>query len=202
MGIGTSTVVGAAAFALAISTSAGRAQAVCPPKVLKSYPCATEPASATEVTDDETRRVLLHARCPINWTGAHLKAEHSYKITLVNAEDWCDRDLPVRRSTRGFAVPDAGTHLKALFFALRRMRPVPDGNWFDVVGATSTGEIDPFTLCGVGTDADCTETVIVPKQDGELRLFVNDAIRSAPFFFYDNNHGSMTLDIRAQLPVR
>jgi uncharacterized protein (DUF2235 family) len=126
-----------------------------------------------------------------------IKVEKGVKYTVViKGDGWTDGGIPVPVGGFSAATPPSWYHriLLAMVVPLRRETTQ---DWFHVVlrygsvgGEEDFIEPDP--------DDPKLETEIKPKRDGEVFVFVNDAVIGIPYLydlFYRGNKGTATLAI-------
>ena len=146
----------------------------------------------------------VYAKQPWNWTGAYLKAGHTYEFKATG--QWVDRDFSCGPEGLGGGVGIghllgdlAGVAENAYakfadyqqtdFFGTTRCRK---GRWFELIGAIADGgnpkrdgTHDPLTTIAIGKG--CKRT---PRRSGYLFCFANDA-----WGFYGNNRGFVTVTV-------
>jgi hypothetical protein len=127
-------------------------------------------------------------------SGWRLAARTRYRVTLTQQENWVDRTTPT--GIRGFEA-DSFAHWTGT--PLKRWWGEP---WFAPivhVGVKGNEEF-PLRPCrgGIADQPNVLVAEFTTVHDGELFLFVNDAVVAVPPFqrhFYDNNHGTATVQI-------
>lgn len=117
----------------------------------------------------------------VNDTGVWLKAGSIYTLRLLKYSRWTDNG--VASPARGFQFEPNAIGIRAYWWA-ERLRPVPDGRWFQVVGRVDRSK-PVFRTLG---DAPHEPYAWNAQRDGQLVLMVNDVILR-------NNTGSMTLEL-------
>jgi hypothetical protein len=136
-------------------------------------------------------------------TGVELTKGVKYRITLKVDEhvQWRDASLP---APIGGFTPDSKLPLHMQVFApFRRYVAEP---WFKPIARIGRKGTDEYPLENAGVvTADPTRTLvseITARSDGELFIFVNDAVFAAPrrwHFTYGNNEGTAVVTVE---PVR
>ncbi|SHG45400.1 DUF2235 domain-containing protein [Bradyrhizobium erythrophlei] len=157
----------------------------------------SENAASTRMAKGETRVFAFNTSSVCSATGILLENGGRYAITIKSKEaSWYDRDIPT--SLAGFYSLDAPRFwqkgLMVLAVPMRRelIRP-----WFRIVARTGgTGGEESFL------DPDpkdhTIDEVLHATRDGELFLFVNDAVIGVPGLagaFYANNIGTADVAI-------
>ncbi len=117
----------------------------------------------------------------VNDTGVWLEAGAIYTLRLMEHSRWMDDG--VASPARGFQFEPNAVGIRAFWWA-ERLRPVPDGRWFQVVGRVDRRK-PAFRALG---DTPREPYALVPQRDGQLVLMVNDVILR-------NNTGSMALEL-------
>lgn len=128
-------------------------------------------------------------------TGVMLKANARYGIVIRPGPDWFDGTIPVKPGDS--ALDQADTLQKALFYAALPLRRALFEHWFAItLRYGAIGGEESFYY------ADPNDPVIQfplkPTRDGELFMFVNDAVLGFPMlydFFYRNNRGTATIEL-------
>jgi hypothetical protein len=123
-------------------------------------------------------------------SGLRLLKGNRYRITVNIKGATPDNDIKwtdgqsIKAGPNGFVNPDDENRLiQAL--PLRRSWSSP---WFKMMGRIGNDNLSHFPIG--------SEREITANADGELFLFVNDAVLGiAPDLFYDNNHGQATLTV-------
>ncbi|MCA1458779.1 DUF2235 domain-containing protein [Bradyrhizobium sp. BRP22] len=156
-----------------------------------------EAGSATRLTKGETRKVDFNTASVCSATGVQLETGGRYLISIKPREvSW--HDWNVETSPSGFYSLDAPTiWQKALMVLAVPMRRELIRPWFRIVARTgSVGGEESFL------DPDpkdhSIEELLRATRDGELFLFVNDAVIGVPGFegvFYSNNVGTAEVTI-------
>jgi uncharacterized protein (DUF2235 family) len=135
-------------------------------------------------------------------TGVWLERDGRYRIAFDSTDSFKDKDIEASEGFTSNRAPTLGQRA-AMFAALPLRREILEP-WFRVVAQTGGkgGEetpLDPeFTDNKVRINKEIKAT-----RDGELFLFVNDAVIGIPSFngyfykfFYDNNQGSARVTIK------
>lgn len=129
---------------------------------------------------EESIRITIVAD-RVNDTGVWLEAGAIYTLRLLDHSRWTDNG--VTSSARGFQFAPNAIGIRAFWWA-ERLRPMPDGRWFQVVGSVDRRR-PVFPVLG---DDPSEPFALTPQRDGELVLMVNDVILR-------NNTGSMILEL-------
>jgi len=145
----------------------------------------------------ETQEMEFNASNLCQSTGVWLEARGQYVITFDSTNDFYDGDIP---AAQGFYSTDPPSlWQKAVMISgvpLRRelIRP-----WFRIVARMGgTGGEESFLDPDL-TDVHWINEKISATRDGELFLFVNDAVIAIPGlydYFYRNNKGSTKVTIK------
>lgn len=156
-----------------------------------------ESAGASRMAKGETRKLSFDASSVCSATGVLLENGGRYAIAIKAREaHWFDRTIET--SPAGFYSLDAPTFWQkvnmVLALPMRRelIRP-----WFRMVARTGGAGGEESFLDPDPKDHSIDE-VLRATRDGELFLFVNDAILGVPGlegFFYANNLGSADVTI-------
>ena len=133
-------------------------------------------------------------------SGLVLANGHHYRITLTVQEAWIDNDIPAD------AIGFPSNNL-ALWVGLP-LRRWWTQNWFRPIAQIGKLGNDQYVLSqtdivAVPGSANKVVTDITARSDGELFIFVNDAVMMIPgwlHYFYDNNHGTATLSVESLGP--
>jgi hypothetical protein len=156
-----------------------------------------EADNARKMTRGETKNFVFDSTSVCSGTGVLLEEGGRYAITIKAREpQWLDRDIPT--SPAGFYSLDAPTvwH-KALMVLALPMRRELIRPWFRIVARTGGIGGEESFLDPDPKDHSIDE-VLRATRDGELFLFVNDAVLGIPGLegiFYPNNHGSADVTI-------
>ena len=138
-------------------------------------------AIARQLEVGEKITVDVAARRYWNNTGLHVTAGQRYRLAAHGT--WVDFYLPC--DTDGYPTPGwlkwGPLDLPARI--VQRLRRVPEGNWFVLVGAVRVGRACQYFVTGSGRE------VSMPTS-GQLAFFANDV----PGFYW-NNLGSIQLEI-------
>jgi uncharacterized protein (DUF2235 family) len=148
-----------------------------------------------EKTGRATTSFMTNNTC---WpSGLVLNRGHRYRITLTTSGDWRDHDIPT--DVNGFA-----SHNLNLLIGLP-MRRWWTQNWFKPIAQIGKVGNDQYMLGSPDTTESSTPgaankvvTEIVARSDGELFIFVNDAVVMIPGLlrhFYENNQGTGTITV-------
>jgi hypothetical protein len=131
-------------------------------------------------------------------SGWRLAARTRYRVTLTQQEAWVDKNTP--SGMRGF---EASSFVHVTSTPLKRWW---NERWFAPIAHVGIKGNEEFVLRPCSGGAADQPNVLVAEfttmHDGELFLFVNDAVSPVPSilrFFYENNHGTATVQIE---PVR
>jgi uncharacterized protein (DUF2235 family) len=157
----------------------------------------SESAGASKMTKGETRKLSFDASSVCSATGVFLENGGRYAITIKAREThWYDRTIET--SPAGFYSMDAPEIwrkiVKVLALPMRRelIRP-----WFRIVARTGSIGGEESFLDPDPKDHSIDE-VMRATRDGELFLFVNDAVLGIPGLegvFYSKNVGSADVTI-------
>jgi uncharacterized protein (DUF2235 family) len=140
-------------------------------------------------------------------SGILLKERGRYELTLRMTADWLDgKRHPIQSSIEGFELGEVPSLAqRSLMFAAMPLRRNPWQLWFRPIARIGTKGTDeyPLDLDAPGTvrspDRREITFVVRPRRDGELFLYVNDAVLGVPGVrraFYANNQGTATLTVR------
>jgi hypothetical protein len=157
----------------------------------------SESAGAVRMTKGETRKFSFDTSSVCSATGALLENGGRYAITIKAREPhWYDRTI--QTSPSGFYSLDAPTFWQkiAMVVALPMRRELIRP-WFRMVARTGGVGGEESFLDPDPKDHSIDE-VIRATRDGELFLFVNDAVLGVPGLagvFYPNNSGSAEVTI-------
>jgi hypothetical protein len=157
----------------------------------------TESTNATRMVRGEKRTLVFDTSSVCSTTGILLENGGRYAVTIKAKEtSWYDRDIPT--SPAGFYSLDApNLWHKALMVLAVPMRRELIRPWFRIVARTgSTGGEESFL------DPDpkdhTIDELLRATRDGELFLFVNDAVIGVPGLagaLYTNNVGTADVTI-------
>jgi uncharacterized protein (DUF2235 family) len=156
-----------------------------------------ETGNAIKMTRGETRKFVFDSAAVCLATGVFLEDGGRYAITIKAREpQWFDRDIPT--SPSGFYSLDApAAWQRALLVLALPMRRELIRPWFRIVARIGSIGGEESFLDPDPKDHSIDE-VLRATRDGELFLFVNDAVLGFPGFegiFYSNNHGSADVTI-------
>ena len=160
------------------------------------FVCTESPGPGT-MRKGETRNLSFDASSVCHATGILLENGGRYAITIKSREPhWYDRDIET--SPAGFSSLDAPTFAQkiAMVFAVPMRRELIRP-WFRVVARTGALGGEESFLDPDPKDHSIDE-VLRATRDGELFLFVNDAVLGVPGLegvFYSNNVGSADVTI-------
>lgn len=128
-------------------------------------------------------------------TGLRVVAGEKYKILMTRVEDWSDGGIAIKPGAS--PLPKANWFQTILFYIAVPLRRELFEDWLEVVfryGRTGGEEVfyvyDP-------TDPNIS-FIMTPTRDGELFIFVNDAVIGIPRLydtFYRNNHGTAQVTV-------
>ncbi len=136
--------------------------------------------------DGSARALVLPSNELCLATGLVLKPEEAYRVSVASVSaDWADRQVKVE-SAAGFG----SGRQPFVFLPSLPFRRILTAQWFVPlvrIGATSA-EYHPL-------DEPAVE--FSPRVEGQLFLFVNDAVGPAPWFkaFYANNQGTAVIEV-------
>lgn len=128
-------------------------------------------------------------------TGVQLESRTPYVIKMVPTSSWLDGTIPVKPGDT--PLRSASWLQKLLFIVAVPLRRELFESWFEVVvryGAT--GGEEAFYIYDP-TDPNI-EFPLMPTRDGELFVFVNDAVIGLPLLydrFYRNNEGTAKITV-------
>jgi hypothetical protein len=131
-------------------------------------------------------------------SGLVLEGGKRYRITLTMTDDWKDGDETTAMS--GFA-PDTFIHWIGIPW-----RRWWTQNWFKPIAQIGAVGNDEYVLNPLGADSTAAPgdervliSEIVPRTDGELFIYVNDAVVMIPgwidYFYKHNNHGGASIKV-------
>jgi uncharacterized protein (DUF2235 family) len=157
----------------------------------------SESADASRMSKGETRKISFDASSVCSATGILLENGGRYAITIKAREaHWYDRTIET--SPAGFYSLDASeVWRKAVMVLALPMRRELIRPWFRIVARTGGVGGEECFLDPDPKDHSIDE-VIRATRDGELFLFVNDAVLGVPGLeglFYSNNVGSADVTI-------
>jgi uncharacterized protein (DUF2235 family) len=128
-------------------------------------------------------------------TGVKVIRDDEYRVVLTVGEEWKDNTIATDPRGFGFKKMSVGMYLWLPF------RRVVFSSWFVPVLRVGGkgGEEHVLDLKPVNPgDAKQYEARFRPRSDGEVFVFVNDAVIGWPgsrYHFYKNNHGTATIKI-------
>jgi uncharacterized protein (DUF2235 family) len=137
-------------------------------------------------------------------TGVAVKAGHRYRVTIDQGLDWLDEDIPAPVDRAGFG---AGKMTLPMYAGVPFRRSIGSAWFAPLVRVGDRGD-EVHTLKASGGGAKSAGAIgrahtltdeFVAGSDGELFLFVNDAVVGVPWLvdiFYGNNRG--TADVRIE----
>jgi uncharacterized protein (DUF2235 family) len=181
-------IVGAALINRVTFDAWSAAGQVCKTSVPANAPKVDKSATATGFTTDK-----------ICWpSGLVLESGKRYRITLtMTADDWKDGDTP--STINGFA-PDSVNHWIGIL--LRRWWTQ---NWFKPIAHIGVFGNYEYVLKPLDSDSTAPNgdrtlvSEVVPGTDGELFIYVNDAVLMFPgwidHFYKHNNQGGASLKV-------
>jgi uncharacterized protein (DUF2235 family) len=157
----------------------------------------TEAGNASRMVKGETRKILFDSSSVCSATGVLLEEGGRYAISIKAREPvWYDRDIPT--SPAGFYSLDApAVWHKVLMVLALPMRRELVRPWFRIVARMGGAGGEESFLDPDPKDHSIDE-VLRATRDGELFLFVNDAVLGIPGLegtFYSNNQGSADVTI-------
>jgi uncharacterized protein (DUF2235 family) len=157
----------------------------------------SDTGSAIRLTKGETRKVDFNVSSVCSATGVQLEAGGRYFIS-IKPRDAYWRDWNIDTSPSGFYSLDAPTIWQKAFMVLAvPMRRELIRPWFRMVARTG-GVGGEESFLDPDPKDHSIEEVLRATRDGELFLFVNDAVVGVPGFegvFYSNNVGTAEVTI-------
>jgi len=154
----------------------------------------------TESNQNSTKEIVFPTNNICFATGVYLTRGAKYVVAITPdgppSERWSDGDLP-ETTPMGFRSADVPFLDRLIMYAAMPSRRIYFRRWFTVVariGSVGMDEdyLDPSPDPANQTKRYSGETNRI-KRDGELFLYVNDAVIALPGLFhhyYDNNHGT------------
>ena len=129
--------------------------------------------------------VVLKTNAGCQAARKRLVANVRYEVAITDVEGWQDGDVGV--SPMGAATLSIGAH-KWWQLPLRRKLTAP---WFVVIARVGDEGNQDYVL------ASDKKNVIIPKRDGNLYFFVNDAVIGLPGsdYFYADNKGTAKITV-------
>jgi hypothetical protein len=157
----------------------------------------TESPAPSKMIKGETKTFSFNASSLCYATGVSLENGGRYAITIKSREPhWYDRDIET--SPAGFSSLDAPTLRQKMEMVLALpMRRELIRPWFRLVARTGSVGGEESFLDPDPKDHSIDE-VMRATRDGELFLFVNDAVLGVPGLegvFYSNNRGTADVTI-------
>jgi hypothetical protein len=131
--------------------------------------------------------------------GVWLERNGKYLIKFDSTENFYDDTIPASMGFYSLDPPSWWT--KALMVSAVPLRRELIRPWFRVVAKIGGRGGEEFFLDPDTTDTHLIDEVITATRDGELFLFVNDAVIGIPGLydhFYGNNQGSTKVTIKRQ----
>jgi uncharacterized protein (DUF2235 family) len=128
--------------------------------------------------------------------------DEDYKVTIMVTSDWLDNSIPTDPQGFGFRK------MSLLMYPTLPFRRIVFAKWFAPVLRVGGkgGEEHVLDLKPVSPgQAKTYEAAFRPRSDGEVFMFVNDAVWGLPFIYgnnYANNHGAASVKIEHLDPVR
>ncbi len=125
-------------------------------------------------------------------TGIKVSRNEDYRVLLTVAEDW--KDNTIDTDPRGFGFKK----MSALMYLALPFRRVVFSSWFVPVLRVGSKGGEEHVLDFRLVEGRQYEARFRPRSDGEVFIFVNDAVFGWPGptrFFYDNNHGTAAVAI-------
>lgn len=116
-------------------------------------------------------------------------------ISLKVSDDWADGDYQANVGGYGIStLPTSWDRAKMIvMFPLRRVLLRP---WFRIIARVGETGTDEYFLDPDPGDIKSIEVPFVPHRDGELYLYVNDAVLPTYMrLFYGNNRGAATVTV-------
>jgi hypothetical protein len=163
----------------------------------------TDPSQLERLTDsnkNSTKEIIFPTNNICFATGVYLTRGAKYLVAITpdgpSSDKWSDGDLP-KTTPMGFRSADVPFWERPIMYAGMPLRRIYFRRWFTVIariGSVGMDEdyLDPSPDPPNQTKQYSGETSRV-KRDGELFLYVNDAVIAFPGLFrlfYDNNHGT------------
>ncbi len=131
----------------------------------------------------ESVEIAIRADQPRNRTRILVRADQLYEARYLGITDWHDGEN--KPGPGGFEFGHDVLGLRR-FWWLEWRRPLPSGQWFEVVGRIDHA---PETFPILNAKKPAEPFAFRAPRDGELVLLVNDVP-------YDNNRGVMRIEIR------
>jgi uncharacterized protein (DUF2235 family) len=158
----------------------------------------TDSADPKPLAKKEARSVVFTTSALCNATGIMLNGNARYTVVIeqVAGDSWTDNGIPVPLGGFSPLVQPVWYHRILLGLAVPLRREVTQ-DWFRIVLRYGrVGGEEDFIV--PDPDDSVLETPIKPTRNGELFVFVNDAVLGIPGLydlFYRKNHGSAKLTI-------
>ena len=164
----------------------------------------TDPSQWEKLTDDHkesTKEIVFLTRGICFATGVYLTHGAKYTIAFVPDGKWKDGDL-LETTPMGFGSADVPFWRRPIMYAVVPFRRIYFRRWFTVIariGPIGMNEdyLDP-SPDPRNQNGRYTGSTNKLKRDGELFLYVNDAVIAVPGLFrkfYDNNHGTANVRV-------
>jgi hypothetical protein len=129
--------------------------------------------------------------------GVYLERGARYHITFESTQSFSDGGI---KASHGFQSSDPGSYLQmATMFAAIPLRRALTQPWFRIVARFGAQGGEETFLVPDPTDRYLINEIIRAPRDGELFLFVNDAVIGIPGLygrFYQNNQGTSRVIVR------
>ena len=164
-----------------------------------------DPEKLTDSHKTSTKIIVFPTNDICFATGVYLTrgAKYAVTITLDSSTEWRDGNLPTTTTPMGFRSADVSSWRRPMMFVAMPLRRIYFRRWFTVIARIGS----------VGMNEDYLDPTPDPpnqanifsgvtdrtKRDGELFLYVNDAVIAVPGLFshfYDNNHGTAHIRVR------
>jgi hypothetical protein len=156
----------------------------------------TESADPKPLEKKESRSVEFTTSALCNPTGIMLEANARYTVTIAQGAPWTDNGISVPLGGFSPLKQPVWYHRILLGFAVPLRREITQ-DWFRIVLRYGrVGGEEDFIV--PDPDDYVLESPIKPTRNGELFIFVNDAVLGIPRLydlFYRGNKGSATLTI-------
>ncbi len=135
-------------------------------------------------------------------TGLTVRAGYKYEITIRDAQGWANGDIPTTPHGYGFkGQPLAQQIFMAVTYPMRRILARSTFNLIARVGSAGNDEyfLDPYPFTKDGQRVpNAYRDKIKAQRDGELFLYVNDAVVALPWWtrwFYASHKGSANITV-------
>ncbi|WP_249225314.1 DUF2235 domain-containing protein [Tardiphaga alba] len=129
-----------------------------------------------------------------NATGIKVKEGETYDITLRITEPWLDDTIDGKPNGFGWAK-SSWVQVPAIPY-----RRLIWSNWFATILRVGEGGLEEHLLDLTTSGNDIWTATFKPRRDGEVFVYVNDAVISLPwvydFFYRHNNHGKAEVTLR------